>query len=168
MTTSLCAQQSASFKLEEHAFNNGGHPLDGTAFTASGFAVSLDAIGDTVAGPTLTGASFQSDPGFVAAYPPPREVLNLIFQSDKQTLAWDPERSVGRYNLYRGDLSSLPGTYGSCLQAGISGESAADVTEPVPGQGFFYLVTAENRITEEGTKGFDSTPAERDNSSPCP
>jgi hypothetical protein len=33
--------------------------------------------------------------------------------------------------------------------------------------GFFYLVTVENRLSEEGTKGFDSGGGERTGSA-CP
>jgi hypothetical protein len=34
--------------------------------------------------------------------------------------------------------------------------------------GLFYLLTAENRLAEEGTIGTDSDGGERANDSPCP
>ena len=40
---------------------------------------------------------------------------------------------------------------------------------PVPaGNGYFYLVTARNRLWEEGTKGSSSAGAQRANPAPCP
>jgi hypothetical protein len=39
---------------------------------------------------------------------------------------------------------------------------------PDPGQGFFYLVTARNRLAEEGTKGSTSAGVPRSNAFPCP
>ena len=67
-------------------------------------------------------------------------------------MGWDPDKSVGDYNLYRSTLGNVSGG-GSCLQQDIADETTTD-NDPVPvGNGFFYLVTAENRLDEEGTKG---------------
>lgn len=134
---------------------------------SASFMVSLDAIGDGVHLAGASSASYQMDAGFVIAYPPPLEVLNLAFTSET-TLVWSPEKSVGRYNVYRGLLSSLPGGYGVCLAANVPSESLTDADVPPAGQGFFYLVTAENRLGEEGTKGHDSHGVERVNATPCP
>ena len=83
------------------------------------------------------------------------------------TLVWDPERSVGTYNLYRDLLSVLPGSFGECLQSSITGETATELDTPPTGQGWFYLITAKNRLGEEGT-GTERSGAQRPNSSPCP
>ena len=162
------AQTSASFKLEEHVFNNGGHPDSGIVVTSASFRVTFDALGDGIAAFGLSGPSFHSDAGFGAAYPPPGEVLNLRFASGT-TFVWDPEKSVGVYNLYRDLLSALAGLdYGQCDQYDLLGETATDGDAPPASDGYFYLVTAENRRGEEGTKGFDSSDAERPNPSACP
>jgi len=166
-STSSPAQQSGSFKLEEHVFNAGGHPEQGSVLASNGFKISLDAIGDATSGPTPSSASYRVDGGFVAAYPPPGEVVELRFD-DQITLSWHEERSVGSYQLYRDAVDTLAGDYGSCQQSGIVGTSASDFDTPLAGTAWFYLVTARNRLGEEGTKGFDGGGAERSNSVPCP
>ncbi len=99
--------------------------------------------------------------GYGSLFPPPGEVTGLLF-SDKQTAGWDPESSVGSYRLYRDLMSNLLGLgFGQCEQQGLTSETISD-TDPVPvDDGFFYLVTALNRLTEEGTKGFRSSGIER-------
>ena len=162
------AQESASFKLNEHSFNAGGHPDQGTVMASASFAVSLDAIGDAVSLTGLTSASFQLDTGSVAPYPPPGEVTGLIFVDD-ETLQWDPEPSVGSYSLYRELISSVAGLgYGSCEQQEIPDETTTDNDLPPGSDGFFYLVTAANLLGEEGTKGYDSSATERPTPAPCP
>jgi hypothetical protein len=89
--------------------------------------------------------------------------------TDKTTLVWDSEKSVGTYDVYRALLSALSGLgYGTCLQNGLTTESATDGTSPAPGQGYFYLTTARNRLGEIGTKGLASSGIERANAAPCP
>lgn len=162
------AQTSASYKLTEHAFNAGGHPQDGTVLSSSSYRVRLDAIGDGVLGNALSSASFRMDGGFVGCYPPPGEVEGLRF-ADLETLVWDPDKSVGHYNLYRDDLDALDGLgFGACLTYDIDGESTTDADTPPAGDGYFYLVTAENRLAEEGTKGVWGGGATRANDAPCP
>ena len=83
--------------------------------------------------------------------------------------SWNPERSVGVYNLYRDLLGNLSGLgYGDCEQSDLPGTTATDTDRPPAAGGFFYLITAENRLREEGTKGFDSSGSGRPNPSPCP
>jgi hypothetical protein len=162
------AQQSPSFRLDEHVFNEGGHPASGTVLTSASFTISLDAIGEAATGTGLSSASFRMDGSFGAAYPPPGEVTGLRL-TDHQTLVWDPERSVGVYHLYRDLLSGLAGLgYGTCHEQDIPGETATDADTPPTGNGYFYLVTAENRLDEEGTKGSDGDSNPRGNPSPCP
>ena len=162
----LFAQTSASYQLTESVFNAGGNPAP--VLTSTSYQVTLDSVGDSVSGGILTSASYSNSPGFPSAYPPPGEVATVTF-SNKTTLTWTPEGSTGTYNLYRGLLSDLPGNYGACkLPANIAGETTTDTDTPASGQCFFYLVTAENRLAEEGTKGKDSAGAEHPNPAPCP
>jgi len=151
------AQSGATYRLEEHVLNAAGHPEGGGSMSGASFRVTLDAVGDAVAPRTIQGSSHVLDSGFGSAYPPPREVTGLSFAT-KTDLAWTPEPSVGVYNLYRGLRSTLAGLgYGSCAQQGLTVPGASD-TDPVPsGDGYFYLVTAENRLAEEGTKGFQAS-----------
>jgi hypothetical protein len=169
LATPTLAQESASYRLEEHALNAGGHPADGVTPASASFRVSLDALGQGVLGRELTSASYILDGGFVSAYPPPGEVSGLLL-TDEQTLIWDPERSVGHYNLYRDRLSALADlSYGQCEQWGLTATTATDSDVPSPaGDGYFYLVTAANRLREEGTKGWDSSQAERSGPGACP
>jgi hypothetical protein len=162
------AQESASYKLNEHTMNEGGNPDGGAVLESASYKLTLDAIGDSVAeAGTLSSDNYQVEAGFVPPYPPPGETLNLLF-TDAQTLVWSSEKSVGAYRLFRGLLTDLPADYGDCTQR-LFANTATDASAPASGQTYFYLVTAENRLEEEGTMGEDSTPAERPNTSPpCP
>ena len=162
------AQTSPSFKLTEHTLNAGGHPAQGAALASASYHVTLDALGGPVARAGLASASFRADAGFVASYPPPGEVVGLRIAADKSTWSWNAERSVGSYNLYRDLLQALPGTYGTCLQSALATNTWVDPSKPPLGKGWFYIVTARNRLREEGTKGRGSSGAERPNAAPCP
>ena len=160
-TLAVLGQESASYKLKESVFNVGGHPAGGVALSSASYQIKLDAVGESVLRQDLGSASFRMDAGFVSAYPPPRETRGLRLPTPTQ-LQWDPEGSVGTYNLYRGLLSTLSGLgYGACLQQNLTTESATDASIPAAANGYFYLVTAENRLAEEGTKGFNSAGGER-------
>lgn len=161
------AQQSTSYRLSENDLNEGGHPAGGVTPSSGSFRLSLDAIGEALHVAGASSASYRMDAGFVIAYRPPGEALDLAW-STKTTLAWSPEPSVGSYNVYRGLVSALPGGYGACLAANLPGETATDAAIPPAGDCYFYLVTAENRIEQEGTKGHDSLGTERSNAAPCP
>jgi hypothetical protein len=165
----LLAQQSSGFKLTEHTFNAGGNPSDGLEFTSTNYRVSLSAIGQGVATPAaLTSTSFGMEGGFLGGLPPPGDVSNLRF-TDDTTLAWDPERSVGFYNLYQGTISQpFDPDFGACESTGITNETTSITTLLSPGEGIFLLVTAENLLGEEGTKGWRSSGGERPNPAPCP
>jgi hypothetical protein len=161
------AQQSASYKLNESVFNGGGNPSQGAVLSSASFRIKLDSMGEGLLGTALGSASFRVDGGFAAAYPPPGEVKGDVFSS-KTLYAWNPEKSVGVYNVYRSTLSSLPGTFGSCLAGGLATTTYSDASVPGTGTGYFYLVTAENRLGEEGTKGFQTGGAQRTTSPACP
>lgn len=164
------AQQSTSYKITDRSFNAGGHPDGGTVLSSTSYRVTLDSIGDSVVTPGLGSTSYNMDGSFPVCYPPPGEVLGLSFL-DAETLVWNPERSVGDYNVYRGPLperiddalpppSPFPG-YGTCWRQGVATNTTID-DEPMPSfEGHFYLVTAANRLDEEGTKGLDSDDSER-------
>jgi len=75
---------------------------------------------------------------------------------------WDAEPSAGVYNIYRELMSDLSGTgYGECFAPDVSGTTGTDPGTPPASDGWFYLVTAENRLGEEGTKGWNSGATER-------
>ena len=159
------AQQSTSFTLEEHVLNAGGTPSQGTEVVSASFRMTVSSIGDTVSAAGLGSTSFQLDSGFAVAYPPPGEVAAMcggagacLAFTDLQTLIWPTERSAGAYNLYRDDTG---GGYGTCEQQDLGATTATDLSAPSTGNAFYYLVTVENRLAEEGTKGFQSVGNER-------
>ena len=100
----------------------------------------------------------------------PGEAENLQF-TDATTLIWDPERSRGSYALYQG-LVAVPfdAGYGLCEQPPpvLATETATVTGLPGTGDARFFLVTARNRLAEEGPKGFDYLGVERGNPVPCP
>ena len=150
------AQQSPSHTIEEHTFNAGGHPAAGINPASGSHRISLGSIGDPFPLQRFFGASSTLDGGFVLRYPPPREIQNVLFPT-QTTLVWERDPASDLFNLYRGLISTLPGLgYGPCAQAGLTVNTYTDAVLPGVGAGFFYLVTAENRLGEEGTKGFDS------------
>jgi hypothetical protein len=162
------AQQSSSYRLDEHTFNAGGHPHQGTVLSSATFRITLDAVGDAVAGRHLASASFRLDGSFGSCFAPVGEVHGLGFE-DHENLVWGADPSAGHYNLYRDFLANLSRLgYGICEQPGLPAPTAHDPFAPVPGDGFFYLVTAANRLHEEGTKGEDSEGVPRPNPEPCP
>jgi len=155
------AQQSASYHISDHTLNAGGRPEGGVSASSTSYRISLESVGDGLVRPGLGSASYHMDASFAACYPPPGEATGLQF-TDKTTLAWDAERSVGVYNLYRDSLSAVSGGgYGTCFQPGLAAPTATDGDPLSVGSGYFYLATAENRLAEEGTKGTDSTGAGR-------
>ncbi len=162
------AQTSANYHLAESTFNAGGDPNQGVTLASASHHVKLDALGDAALGVGLASASYRMDAGFVDVYRPPGEVLGLTVAADKKTFNWNPERSVGSYDLYRDLLSTLPGNFGTCLASSIAANTWTDATTPPAGRGWFYLATAKNRLGEEGTKGARSNGAERPNPAPCP
>lgn len=166
-TGGVLAQQSASYTLRESQVNAGGTPRGGAPASSSSYRITLEALGERLLGPAPASASFRVDGGFARTYRPPSEVKGLSF-AGKTTLTWTAELSAGVYEIYRSLVSTLPGTYGSCLQSAIPGLSATDAAVPPGGASYFYLVTVRNRLNQEGTKGYRSSGAERPNPAPCP
>lgn len=161
LASPTAAQESASFRLDEHVLNLAGHPEQGIGPGSASHRISLDSLGGGIARGGLASASFRMDVSFGGAYPPPGEVQGLLFL-DSTTLAWSPEPAAGSYNAYRGALSTVAGGgYGTCWMQDVPGHQVTDAA-PVPaGSGFFYLVTANNRLHEEGAKGPDGDGVER-------
>ena len=73
------------------------------------------------------------------------------------TLSWSPEWSTGHYTVYRGSLATLSlNGNAPCLESGLTATSTTDGDLPAAATGFYYLVTAVNRLFDEGTLGYGS------------
>lgn len=164
----VLAQSSTNFKLTESVFNNGGDPTQSSVLSSASHRITFDAIGDPAIAVGLGSASFHMDGGFVDVYPPPGEVTSLQIASDKKTISWNPEKSIGSYDLYRDLINTLPGNYGTCLVSSIGSTTWVEASTPPLSKAWFYLATAKNRLDEEGTKGKRSNGTERPNPAPCP
>ena len=174
-SSGVLAQSSVNFQIGQATLNCGGHPSDGVVLSATTRTISLDSIGEGVVARSLSSASFRMDAGLVAAFRPPGEIAPSCGASgqaclrvqrsgptDVAELHWPPDPSVGTYNVYRGLTDDLAGLgFGSCNQTGLVNETALDAEQVAADHAFFYLVTARNRLDEEGTKGFKSNGAER-------
>lgn len=167
VTSVASAQTSSSYKLTEHSLNAGGRPEHGTVAASASYRITLDSIGDAIVAGSLSSASFHTVASFGQAYPPPEEVRDLRWATATD-LEWNAERSVGGYNLYRDGLTDLPGTHGECLASDLGGTSYIDTTDPPAGDGYFYLVTARNRLHEEGNRGTRSDGTPRSSLNACP
>lgn len=161
------AQSSVHDHLTETSIDSGGDPGNGGKPASSHFRLSLDAIGDALVRTGLASASFHLDGGFVGRYPPPGEVQGLRLIAPA-TVQWNPEPSASEYETYRGLMSTLPGSYGDCFAGALTSVNVSDASTPSVGQGYFYLVTARNRLGEEGPKGYRSDGTVEANLSPCP
>ena len=107
------------------------------------------------------------------AFAVPGEVAHVLFDSDKQTATWDsaaPGSGSGTvHDVVRGTLSELPvgsGPSETCAATGTPDASASDLSLPVSGQGYWYLIRGRNACGT-GTYGYRSSGAERV-SSACP
>jgi len=101
----------------------------------------------------------------------PGEVVNVRWESDFR-MVWDIEPSAVEYHIYRDALSSLSyASSGACrddLDVNRMDTQLDDFETPAnTGDGFVYLVSAEDSLGEEGNLGF-ATSAERSNYGPCP
>jgi subtilisin family serine protease len=97
-----------------------------------------------------------------------KAVPDLTASANNQTFHWTAIATATTYNVYRGSLSLIsPTYYGSCLATGLVAPTFNDASIPVPGGGFFYLVTGV-KDGMEGMLGFRSDGTLRPNLSPCP
>jgi hypothetical protein len=165
--SAAAAQSSSSYRMSECTLNLGGRPQQGQIATSPSYALTLDSVGDSIAARSLSGPSFHMDGGFLNAFAPPGEVTHLRFDAPTHLL-WDAQSAAGEYNVYRGTIPGILSDYGACLEPGVATTEATDSLVPASGAAYFYLVTATNRLGEEGTKGFNSSGAERPNALPCP
>jgi hypothetical protein len=89
--------------------------------------------------------------------------------ADKATYSWSAAPYSTRYDVLRGELSSLPvGVTGgdeSCFDD-LAGPTLSDATPPLPGTGFWYLSRGENACGI-GTYGTHSDGTQRI-STTCP
>jgi len=161
------AQESASYKLHEHALNAGGVPAQGQEHVSASFRVTLESIAGPVGQLYAGSAGYGAQGGFVPGLAPATEVEHLRF-ADGDTLNWDGNLAAGTYRVYRDALDGVGAALGSCLAGGLGGPTADDATDPVPGAGFAYLVTVANTLGEEGTAGAASSGVERALVAPCP
>jgi len=162
----VLGQSSTSYTVSDHNFNSGGHPAGGQIPSSASYRLTLDVVGSPATGDPMTGPSYTAGGGFAASYLPPGEVAAIWF-GDLQTLNWDAESSTGTYNVYRDSLSNLP-DYSGCWREDLVATTTIDTESPATGQGYFYLVTAENLLSEEGSRGNDSTGTERTAGAVCP
>jgi hypothetical protein len=164
----VLAQESASYKVKESVLNAGGHPKDGAILTSASYRIRFDSAGEGVVAAGVVSVSFHMDGSFMGAYPPAGEVHGLLF-SNKTTMAWVAEKSTGTYNIYRDLMNILSGGgFGTCFAQGLTQPAGSEPNTPPMNNGWFYLVTAENRLREEGTKGDRSSGGQRGNPAPCP
>ena len=165
------AQQSASFALEGSTFNEGGRPANGVVAQSASFQITLDSIGEAVPMFAASSASFGLSGGLVSAYAPPSEVQAVAFGPGggvPLALTWPPMTTAVRYDVYRGATGTMPGSFGSCLASNLANTAYNDTAAPASRAGFFYLVTGENRLGEEGTKGIQSNGTVRTAAPACP
>ena len=69
----------------------------------------------------------------------PPEVDGLRFE-DPGRLAWIALPEAVGYNVYQGDVGSLPGSFGECRLGSVSTNQALVEDEPTPGAGLTFLV----------------------------
>jgi hypothetical protein len=111
------------------------------------------------------------DDGSADVWAPPGEVRDLAFVDD-QTLTWtapsDPGATSIVYDVLR---SGDPGDFVSgavCIASDAMTETAVDLSLPLQGELFFYLVRAENDCPGgQGSLGTDSSGTPRPGG-PCP
>ena len=83
------------------------------------------------------------------------------------TLLWNPTPGADAYSISRGGLGDLgSGSYGPCAAEGLPEHLHVDSEEPVPGQGFFYLVQGQNFEAGLGPLGSDGAGLPRANLDP--
>jgi len=92
--------------------------------------------------------------------------LSLGRTGTTANLSWSAVTGADAYSITRGDLASKAANqYGSCLADGLALASYDDTAVPAVGQGFFYLVQAQNFDCGMGSLGVSSTEQQRINAS---
>jgi hypothetical protein len=94
--------------------------------------------------------------GNPSAWTEPGKVTGLVIAADKESFTWDPVSSGSSeppaYSLFR---SSRPAVFveSSCPAKAVLTNSATDASLPLPGEGFFYVVGAENGCARDASAG---------------
>ena len=162
------AQTSASYDMKAHVVNEGGHPLQGAILSSGSFRMGLDSVGTGRLRPDHDQRVLFDGGRIRRALP--RSGRGHGRQAPRGPPHPRLERGAGRGALQR---LPRPGPDASwTLRRVLGGAGPAttvtDDASPGTGAGFFYLVTADNTLDEEGTKGFTSAGAQRANLAPCP
>ena len=162
------AQSSPSYRVTGQVLNAGGRPEQAIVSASPAYRLGVESIGAEFSGLAQSALSYRLAGGLALLAVPPGEVTGLEFLSDEVTLRWAAEPRSTAYNVYRGALATPPGGFGACVHARVEETFVLETQDPPPGAGFFYLVTGENLLREEGTKGYASSGTERANPAPCP
>jgi hypothetical protein len=87
----------------------------------------------------------------------PGEVIGLRFETDKETLVWDPEPTAIVYDVLTGDLGNLAAdgdfSRSRCLAWRVPGTFLVDESQPYRREGFYYLVRGKTDPCLLGTWG---------------
>jgi len=160
------AQESASYRLVDHALNAGGVPAQGEIHVSAQFRLTLEAIAGPVGHLNALSKGYDASGGLIAGLLPPTEVQGLAF-TDGDTLTWNGHAAAGAFRLYREGLDGVAAAF-TCLTGDVPGPTADDGDAPSAGQGFAYLVTVTNTLGEEGTPGSTSNGTPRTLAGACP
>src|SRR5262245_28542101 len=120
----LLAQSSASYKLTESSFNNGGDPVQGVSSASASYHISVDAAGEFASAMEASSPSYHlaAGDGLITANAPPVEVAGLLF-TNNQTMIWSPQATAAQYEIYRGAVNTLiSGGTGTCFASGLTSE----------------------------------------------
>ena len=84
--------------------------------------------------------------------PPPPEVVNLRFASNKHAISWDPVTGGAPYDILYGYLGTLhqsgfAASVGGCLGDDLPTTASDDTDTPAPGDGFWYLARSRDPCT---------------------
>lgn len=102
-----------------------------------------------------------------ACDPSDGEIQGLRFV-DPTRMTWEPEQGAASFNVYRGDLGAEALlSLAACKVSSLATRYDLDADLPIPGDGFFYLVSGEFG-SGEGTLGRKSTGVERSLQQLCP
>ncbi len=95
--------------------------------------------------------NLHGDPHTAIHYQAPEKVSGLAFESNKETMHWEQGVQAGQYDVVKGDLVSLRSSGGDftasltdCLEDNSLDTQASDSIDPLTGEGFYYLVRAQN------------------------
>jgi len=149
----------------------------GLILLAPGFQADLDIAVDpsTDAAVLVRYTVFQPSTGSIVtrfvneAVLGPGTTSGLVFRTGKDTMWWNRSPlSSAVYDVVRGDLSMLPmfgGSGGihdaSCIANDVPDPWYTDLTTPMPGVGWYYLVRADGP-TEHGTYDTTTDPTKRE------